>query len=459
MNLTRELTRKCHELTYAHLPEEVIDRAKYLILDYLGVAARGALSDSSQPVQNVVKNLDSSGKGAVIIGTGLKVGPPYAALANGIASHSLELDDVVNAASLHPGVAVITAAISAAQMSGCSGKEFIEAVIAGYEVTVKLGIALDPAAHYARGFHPTATCGTMGSAITAVKIFKLNREEMTHALGIAGSQAAGSMEFLTEGTFTKRFHAGWAAHSGLMAAMLARANFTGPGTIIEGKFGFLHSYSDKSDPDRILKDWGNPFEVMKTSIKPHSCCRYKQGPIDGILKIVRDNNINASDIERIHAGVLDAGFALVAEPEALKQNPESIVDAQFSMPFGAAVAIFFGKATLDEYTIENLNLPQVKDLMKRVQCVKDPELEKEFPQKWPATVTILTKNGREYGTRIEYPKGDPENPLSWDEIISKFDNLVSPVYSEGRRSQIIEAVRNLEQADSLGNFIELLAKG
>ncbi|MBC8394629.1 MAG: MmgE/PrpD family protein [Deltaproteobacteria bacterium] len=351
------------------------------------------------------------------------------------------------------------AAISAAQMSGCSGKEFIEAVIAGYEVTVKLGIALDPAAHYARGFHPTATCGTMGSAITAVKIFKLNREEMTHALGIAGSQAAGSMEFLTEGTFTKRFHAGWAAHSGLMAAMLARANFTGPGTIIEGKFGFLHSYSDKSDPDRILKDWGNPFEVMKTSIKPHSCCRYKQGPIDGILKIVRDNNINASDIERIHAGVLDAGFALVAEPEALKQNPESIVDAQFSMPFGAAVAIFFGKATLDEYTIENLNLPQVKDLMKRVQCVKDPELEKEFPQKWPATVTILTKNGREYGTRIEYPKGDPENPLSWDEIISKFDNLVSPVYSEGRRSQIIEAVRNLEQADSLGNFIELLAKG
>jgi 2-methylcitrate dehydratase PrpD len=459
MNVTRSLTQKCFELDYNQLPEEVIDRVRYFTLDYLGVAARGSLSESSRPVYNAVRRLDASGTGTPIIGTDFRAAPPYAALANGISAHSLELDDVVNAASLHPGVTIITAALSAADISGCSAKEFVEGVVAGYEVTVKLGIALDPAAHYARGFHPTATCGTMGAAVAVAKIFRLSPEEMTNALGIAGSQAAGSMEFLAEGAFTKRFHAGWAAHSGLMAALLARENFTGPGTIIEGKFGFLHSYSDNSDPERVLKDWANPYEVMKTSIKPHSCCRYKQGPIDGVLRIVRENHLRADDIESIEAAILSAGFSLVAEPELLKQNPKSIVDAQFSMPFGATVAVLFGKATLDEYTPENIASEQVKALMKRVSCVKNPELDKVFPQKWPALVKIATKDGRSFQTDVEFPKGDPENPLSWDEIIEKFNGLASPVYSPERRQQIVATVRGLDRDQKMNTLTGLLPKG
>jgi 2-methylcitrate dehydratase PrpD len=458
MEVTKDVIQKCHAMHYNALTADVVDRVKYLVLDFIGVTARGALSDSSGPVQRFISNVDNARDGAVVIGTNLKASPSFAALANGTAAHSLELDDVVNEASLHPAVAIIPAALAAAQIAGCSGKELIAAITAGYEVMIKLGVALDPAAHYARGFHPTGTCGTMGAAVTAAKILKLNEKEMMNTLGIAGSQAAGSMEFLSDGAFTKRLHPGWAAHSGIIAALLARENFTGPGTIIEGRFGFLHAYSSGSKVARVLQNWGDPYEVLHTSIKPHACCRYKQGPIDGILKIMRENNIDASQIEKVTLGILKAGFALVAEPETQKSNPKSVVDAQFSMPFGAAVAILNAKATLDEYTLENVNSARVKELMDKISCVKDPELEKEFPKKWPAAVTLQTKDGKTYSTRIDFPKGDPENPLTWDELIDKFRNLIAPVFFEARQNEIIDRIRSLEQEEDLKAFSRLLLK-
>jgi len=459
MNETDELIRECLAIDYRNLPAEVVDRAKYLLLDYLGVAARGALSDSAAAARKMVAKLDTATEGAVVIGARQKARPPYAALLNGIAAHSIELDDVVNEASLHPGVTVMSAALAAGHMANCSGRELIAGIVAGYEVAIRLGIGLDPAAHYARGFHPTATCGTLGSAVTAAKILALNAVEMKNALGISGSQAGGLMEFLSDGAYTKRLHAGWAAHSGLLAALLAREGFTGPGSVIEGKFGFLKSYSDKPHPDRILADWGNPYQVLKTSIKPHSCCRYKQGPIDGVLAIMRENRLAAADIRSVELTVLKAGFALVAEPPVRKQNPQSIVDAQFSMPFGAAVAILFGKATLDEYSQKNLDSPEVRKMMQRVRCVADPELEKEFPRKWPARVKLTTNRGQAFSAYIEYPKGDPENPLTWQELIAKFRELVRPVYAADHSSKIIGMIRSIEDADTLQPLSELLPAG
>jgi 2-methylcitrate dehydratase PrpD len=458
MKITEELTKRCHNLAYEDLPPDVIDRTKYLLLDYIGVAARGALSDSSLPAQRVISSLDKARDGAVVFGTDIRASPPYAALANGIASHSLELDDVVNEASLHPAVAIMPAALAAAHLAGCTGKEFIAAVVAGYEVMIKLGIALDPAAHYAQGFHPTATCGTLGSAIAAAKILKLDQKSMQNALGIAGSQAAGSMEFLADGAYTKRFHPGWAAHSGIIAALLARENFSGPGTIIEGRFGFLHSYSPNSDPAKILENWGTPYEVLKTSIKPHACCRYKQGPIDGILQIMRENELSAADIENVTLSVLEAGFALVAEPEDLKYNPKTIVDAQFSMPFGAAMAILHGKASLDQYTEDNLSSSLVKETMRKIKCLKDPEIERDFPRKWTAIAKIKTTDGNAYTAKVEYPKGDPENPFTWDELIEKFRTLISAVFPEARQNQIIETIRSLDQTRDVNELSDLLAK-
>ncbi|RJQ80174.1 MAG: MmgE/PrpD family protein [Desulfobacteraceae bacterium] len=458
MQIARRVAQLTRELTYANLDGAVVDRTKYLLLDFLGVAIRGSRSDSSQLVQRFLSvNHAPPSHGVPVIGTNTRAEASFAALANGTAAHSIELDDVVNAASLHPAVTVMPAALSAAYLSGCSGPELLEGIIAGYELTVKLGIALDPAAHYAQGFHPTGTCGSFGSALAAAKILKLDAEKTARALGIAGSQAAGSLEFLADGSFTKRLHAGWAAHAGLIAALLAREGFTGPTSIIEGRLGFLHAYSPVFRPEKVLHGWGDPYEIMRTSIKPHACCRYKQGPIDCILGIIKQNSLAENDIEKVVVSVLKAGAALVAEPRASKLNPQSIVDAQFSMPFGAAMAIIYGRAFLDQYCQENIDSPRVRDLMQRVHCVENAEIEKEFPRKWPAEVEILTRKGSSYRQRLEYPKGDPENPLSWDEIIDKFNNLASAVFSKEPCGAIVDRVRAIEEESDIRGFIDSLA--
>jgi 2-methylcitrate dehydratase PrpD len=195
---------------------------------------------------------------------------------------------------------------------------------------------------------------------------------------------------------------------------------------------------------------------MRTSIKPHACCRYKQGPIDCILQLVKEHGLKPDDIENIDASILEAGFALVAEPRDLKLNPQSVVDAQFSLPFGAAIAILTGNAFLDKYSMEHVTNPAVKDLMRRIHCVRDPEIETEFPKKWVARVSLTARDGRVFETRIDYPKGDPENPLSWDEIIEKFTNLSGPVCGAGTRQDIIHMVRGLETIDDMKTLMQKL---
>ena len=457
MDETIELIQRCRSITFHELPEDVINTAKYLFLDYLGVTIRGSQTESARSAQSLASKFPSAAPDMTVIGTDVASDALHAALANGIAAHSIECDDVVNEASLHPAVTVMTTALSAASLAGgCSGKDFISAIVGGYETVIRLGVALDPASHYARGFHPTATCGTFGSAMTAACILKLGKERTADALGIAGSQAAGSMEYLTDGVYTKRFHAGWASQSGLTAALLAAEGFSGPKTIIEGKFGFLKGYSGNPRPERLFSDWKNPYKIMKTSIKPHACCRYNQGPIDCLLQIMIDHQLAAEEVKTAMVGVLSAGFPLVAEPVEKKRRPATIVDAQFSMPFGAAVAILFGNAALDQYTLKNLESKRIKDLMDQIICVRDPSLDATYPSKWPASAEIQTHAGRKYNYKIEYPKGDPENPLSNEELIDKFLTMVKPVLPIQQAQKIIRLVENFEDLADVRHFMKVL---
>ena len=235
MGITAELVNFYQGLKFTSLPPEAADRAKYFLLDYLGVAARGSLEESCKIMYGTLRAMHPSDDGSVIIGRKDRLPAYIAALVNGTAGHSIELDDVNNSASLHPAVAIFPTALAVAQEQGSGPEEFITAAVVGYDVAVRLGMALDPAMHYAHGFHPTATCGTLGAAATAAKLLGLNEEQTASALGVAGSQAAGSMEYLSNGAWTKRMHPGWAAHSGITAAYLAKNGYVGPTTIIEGK--------------------------------------------------------------------------------------------------------------------------------------------------------------------------------------------------------------------------------
>jgi 2-methylcitrate dehydratase PrpD len=458
MGITQELARYCSGLKFRQLPEEVIDRVKYFFLDFIGVACRGSREDSSQSMYRFVREMDRGAKNGVIIGTKERAPYLYAALANGTSSHAIEMDDVNNEASLHPGVVIFPSALATCEMVGATGKSFIEAVVLGYEVMIRLGKALGPENSYRRGFHPTATCGTFGSSVAASKIMGLKEEKMTSAMGIAGSQAAGSMEYLAQGAWTKRFHAGWAAHSGMIAAHLARKGFRGPTSIIEGRDGFLHAYSNGADSSKVLEGIGSGFEILHTSVKPHACCRYMQPPIDGILKIVKENDLQPDQVTKVKLGLLRAGAPLIAEPKENKYNPQSIVDAQFSMPFGAAVALLYRRAGLKEFHPSKIRSEEVRQMMKQVEYFVDLDLDKTFPKQWGATAEILTKDGKRYFTKIEYPKGDPENPLSWEEMIEKFHDLSSRVLTRGRRSKIVDQVRRLEEIRDFHKWSPLLLR-
>jgi len=448
MSISEKLVDYCISLQYASLPAEVVDKTKYLFLDYLGLAARGSAFDSSKPVISLVKKLGAGGSSRVA-GTDLQVKPEYACLANGCFSHSLELDDVINEASLHPAVAVFPAAVAACEMEGKGGKNFIEAAVAGYEVMARLGRAINPSEHYRRGFHPTGTCGTFAAAATAAKIFGLEKEAFRSALGIAGSQAAASMEFLEDGAWTKRFHPGWAAHSGLLAALLAREGFQGTKKPLEGKYGFFNSYSDKPQPELATENLGQDYYLLRTSTKPHACCRYNQSPIDAILSLVKNRDLQPEQVKKVSVALVKTAMPIVAEPAETKRRPQTVVDAQFSMPFAAAVAITKQRAFLDEYSLEVIQSEEIKKLMEKVECYNDPELDKEFPRKWPCHVTIETVQGEKLEAKVEYPKGDPENPLTWDELIYKFENVTRPVWDTKQQQELIDQVKSLETLEDL----------
>lgn len=458
--ITAKLANFGSSLTFEDLPPEAVEATKNLCLDFLGVALNGSTTPSSRSVLGAMQRLGRAwdrseggyGGGSAVFGSSLRAFPEYAALVNGTSGHSIELDDVNNESSLHPGVAVFPAAFAMADSQRIDGKSFITAAALGYDVMVRLGRALKASEHYRHGFHPTGTCGVFGAASVVSSILGLDQEGHARALGIAGSQTAGSLEFLTDGSWTKRLHPGWAAHSGLLAALMAREGFLGPGSIIEGKNGFLNSYSDNPDHDLVLRDLGEIFHVSRTSVKPHSCCRYNQGPIDCVLDISKNYEVHPQDVEQVTVGVLSAGFDIVAAPEQLKQNPVSVVDEQFSMPFGAAIAMLYGRASLSEYQQDVAQRQEVKELMGKVRCVKDEVLDAAFPKQWPAWVEVRTKDGRTLRSEATYPKGDPENALTSLELEQKFRGLSSAVLTEERQTDIINTIQKLE---TLGDITEL----
>jgi 2-methylcitrate dehydratase PrpD len=442
MGITQELAGYCSHVKFNDLPDDVIDCAKYRFLDWISVACRGSIEDPSQTIYRFVMEMEK-GEG-VIVGTREKAPFLYSALANGTSSHSIEMDDVNNESSLHPGVVVFPSALATGEMAGASGKRFILAVVLGYEVMIRLGTALGPENSYKRGFHPTGTCGTFGSSVASSKILGLQEKEILNALGISGSQAAGSMEYLAQGAWTKPFHAGWAAHSGMVAALLSRKGFLGPSSILEGRDGFLHAYSNEADPTKVLEGIGSGFQILQTSVKVHACCRYMHSPIDAVLKIVKENNLRPEQVKRIKIGVLRAGAHLIAEPIESKYKPQSIVDAQFSMPFGAASALLYGRAGLKEFQPSMILSRPVRETMRKVECIVDPELDRTFPKQWRATAEILTEDEKRYSTMVEYPRGDPENPLSWDEMKERFHELAGQIIKKDQRLKIVEAVEKLD---------------
>ncbi|HEY1240821.1 MAG TPA: MmgE/PrpD family protein [Bryobacteraceae bacterium] len=437
---SRELVRFLHGLAPETLPAAVLDRARYFLLDYLAVAVRGSREESARAAQRMVERTGAWGA-ATVIGTPIRTLPGLAAFANGTAAHGIEQDDTHSGGSIHLGATMYSAALALAEtLPEMQQGKFLAAVVAGFEASARIAMAVQPKEHYALGFHPTATCGVFGAAITAAKLLGLTAEQTLGAVGIAGSMAAGSMEFLADGAWTKRMHPGLAAQNGIQAALLASEGFVAPRRIFEGRDGFLQAYSRQPLPDRLTEGLGESFEILHTAVKPHACCRYMQGPIDAILELMRLHSIDPDRIQKIEVAILEAGWGIVCEPRERKYHPESIVDTQFSMPFGAAVAVTCGAAGLDQFTLEQIRSLRIQRMMQKVVLIKDTRLEKNFPREWPAHVVIQLDTGESHENFVRYPKGDPENPLTWDEMAAKFRSLAGSVLPPDRCDRIIAQI-------------------
>ena len=451
---TSDLAHFCATLRAEELSAQVRERVRYLLLDHLAVALRGSLLPSSQAAYDMLHSMmaiGNTGTGtSTIFGRVEKAEASWAAFANGIAAHGLEMDDVENASSLHPGVVVMPAALALAEQLGSAPADFYASVVAGYEVTLRVGAALNPASAYERGFHPTAVCGALGAAAASARLLGLSSEQTNSALGIAGSMAAGSMAYLHDGAWTKRLHPGWACHAGITAARLAASGFSGPVDILEGRYGFLHAYSSDSDVQQLERKPGDELAIMRVSLKPYACCRYMHGPIDCIFEMMHRHQPDPQHIARIECGVLSGGRGLIADPIEQKRQASNIVDAQFSMPFGAAIAILTRKAGLAVFSDEWIQHAAVRELMQKVDCYSSPELDEHYPAEWWASASITMDDGRQYNSQVRYALGDPHNPLSWEQLEARFHELVAPVIEDQRkREEIVENVRGLDGVERL----------
>jgi 2-methylcitrate dehydratase PrpD len=427
------------------LEDDVREAVEGRLVDYAASVAGGS------PRTAVALLAEHAGEstGGIPLPGGGTASPVAAALPWGAAAHVLECDDTHQPSSTHPGSVVVTTALLGAAEAGLSMAKTSTAIVAGYEFMCRLGETSGPTNEYARGFHPTGTCGAFGAAAAAAVLYELDRSQLRSALGIAASFASGSMAFLTNGAWTKLLHPGNAARSGLMAARLARRGFRGPDDPVSPPHGYLAGHAPQGADLRISAPEPNePLAVQTTSVKAHGCCRYEQGPIDALLDIRSRESIAAADVRSVRVGLLEAAWNIVAEPLEAKRRPATTVDAQFSMPFGAALALVRGSASPLDHDETNLADPEVQRLADLVECYRDPDLDADYPRKWRAAVEVTMADETVHRAAIDHPRGDPENPLTLDELVARIPAFAP--WSRGCETAVVECARDHRgEADAL----------
>jgi 2-methylcitrate dehydratase PrpD len=433
-------------LTIDAIPEAVAGAAKLHLLDTLGTGLAAHGLDVADYARAAMVEPGVSGAATAI---GVDGGLPAAdaALANGTICHALDFDDTHSGAIAHVSATVVPAALAVGQEQGASGAELLAAVVAGNEVVVRLGLVAGAGFH-ARGFHPTSVCGVFGAATAAARLRGLDATATANALGIAGSMASGILEFLSDGSATKRLHPGWAAHAGIIASRLAAHGATGPATVLEGRFGLYAAYLGRTDVDleSQLADLGERWETPNIAFKPYPACHYIHASLDAARQLVADEPIAPDQIEEIVALTPQAGVSLVLEPVASKLRPRSEYEAKFSLPYSVASMLVRGRVDNSTYTDEAIADAAVLALASRVRYEVKPFATS--PDAFPGGVRITTRDGRTREAQLSHQRGGPENPMTPAEVREKFRANAALAVGTESVTAIEETVLALErQAD------------
>jgi len=439
-------------LRYENLDGSLAANFRKYLLDGIGCGIHGHSQPWSRMMNRFVR--EQKGKREAALWLENFRGPcANVALGLGVMIHAFDFDDYHNA-KVHPGAPVISSILTVGESIGASGKDILTAMAAGYETMIRVSLATGPSASRSRGWHLTGTTGTFGAAAAAGRLLGFNGEQMANALGLAGAQSAGLWAFTADGSMSKRFHAGRAAQSGVMAAKLVQKGFTGPTSILEARDGgFCRATSDEVDLSLVTKDLGVRFESGQTNIKPYACCASSHSAVDAVLSLKNRHRFEPADVERVVVksarGVqLQCGFPYEAK---------GVVQAQMSIQYIVAVVLMDDAALLEQFSESRIADPAVMGLARRVEFVVDPEIDKLYPKRYPNRVEIILKDGRRFEERIDFPKGSVEQPMSFNEVAGKFRSLSGGAIAESRTEQIIETVDRLEKLKDIGSLSRLLA--
>jgi len=441
----QDLARFVKETSYDNLPEEVIHQAKICLLDLVGAACAGAMALPGHVITEIIEEAGGNPQ-AVLIGRKEKVPALNAALGNGLYAHGLEFDDLHRQSILRPGSPIIPAALAAAEKVGSSGKELITAIVIGYEVGIRIAEAMTPS-HY-NYWHTTGTCGTFAAAVAAGKILNLNESQLIDALGHAGTQAAGLMElhYSPEGMMSKPLHASKAAQNGLFSAMLAAGGYTSTKTMLSGEKGFLRVFAPKAKMEKITEGIGKNFKIMQISFRLYASTRHTHAGIDLALRL-REKGIKPEDIELLRIQTYGVARDLVGEP-----FPETIYEAKFSLPFCVSTALVYGHVGIEDFTEERLHDHTLEELMSHCTVEIDPLLDAHYPEKWAAKLNVILRDGTVDHEQTDYPRGDPENKVSLEELHTKFRRLSSLLLPPSKIEAWLEQISKVETFDDIADM-------
>lgn len=419
-------------LTWESIPKQVGYRARLCLLDMLGATLAGSTGPTAE-LGDALADRYGGAESSQLIGRSRRTNAPLAALANGMACHSLELDDGHRyAVGLHNGCTTIPAVLAVAEEENAILSRALTALVLGYEIAGRIGSAMSPA-HRQLGFHATGTLGVFGAAAGAAYLRGLDAERIARALGIAGSASAGVFEFLSDGSTSKHFHGGHAAMSGVLAADLAAGGMTGPMSILEGREGIFHAFGRDVDPERVTRGLGQQFDIENGYFKLHAACGHIFSPIDAVREL-RQQAGPSAQVEQMVVRTYHAGAILN------QRHPHNKAAAKFSIPYCVAAAWVHGRATEDMFADRFLADPEILQLSERVDCLEDPDMEADFPRTRGARVEVALRDGRRLESYVDIPRGMPEHPATEDELVAKFRGLVAPILGEAGARGLMDLV-------------------
>lgn len=439
-NLTDDFIKEIFELSRIPLSKDLTHQVKRCLLDYLGVTFAGSkmLENKGEKLLGILGN---GTEDATVIGFDKKINIERAILLNGLSAHVAELDDGIRFGMLHPGSPIISAILSVAQCKNVNAANFFKGIMIGYETAIRLSSAIQPS-HYNMGFHPTATCGGIGAAVGIAAMLEFSQVQMKDAFSSAVISSSGTLKVIEDTSEIKPFNVARSAVVGYMSAMMAEAGFKGPNNVLTGDTGFLSMMSEGYDKSELLKGSLNinSLGIERIYVKPYAACRHAHASIEASIAIKKDHNFTIDSIKNIKVTTYESVLGKHDHNEI-----HGVSSAKMSIPFSIAISLIFGKAGINEFSSKYTEDSRVLSLTQKVKVYGSSELTALVPQRRVAIIEINTCDGEKYSKRVDFPKGEPENPISDSELKNKFLDLMS--YAKNSKKQgekIIDAVFNLE---------------